>query len=126
MKNNLPKINYENVSVGNSNFVRGDKKWKIATLVDHVKENKLKPFDLPLAGVPLSSLPFKCDSLDMFIYQMKRTLKTNLDYPIILDDFGDVCDGNHRVAKAILKGHKTIKAVRIMSMPEPDSTVIDK
>jgi len=43
-----------------------------------------------------------------------------LSTPIILNPDGRVLDGNHRVAKAMLERHRTIKAVRIIEMPEPD------
>lgn len=44
----------------------------------------------------------------------------NKKLPIILDDLGYITDGWHRVAKAILEGKETIKAVRIQNMPAPD------
>lgn len=33
--------------------------------------------------------------------------------PILLDSYGLVCDGNHRIARAILEGKKYIKAYRL-------------
>jgi hypothetical protein len=44
----------------------------------------------------------------------------SLKYPIILNADGSLMDGGHRLCKAILEGHKTIKAVQFTSMPEPD------
>ena len=41
-------------------------------------------------------------------------------YPIILDDLGQVADGNHRIAHAILDGKKSILAYRLINMPAPD------
>ena len=46
--------------------------------------------------------------------------EVDLSYPIILGADGRVMDGMHRVAKAILGGHTTIKAVRFRVQPEPD------
>lgn len=46
--------------------------------------------------------------------------KADLSYPIILCREGRVMDGMHRVAKALLSGHRTIKAVRFAATPEPD------
>lgn len=46
--------------------------------------------------------------------------ETSLDYPIIVDPEGRVLDGMHRVCKALLAGLKTIKAVKLPVMPEPD------
>ena len=50
----------------------------------------------------------------------KKINNVSLKYPIILNADGSLMDGGHRLCKAILKGHKTIKAVQFTSMPEPD------
>ena len=42
------------------------------------------------------------------------------DYPIILGPDGRVMDGMHRVARALLEGRPTIKAVRLPTLPAPD------
>ena len=44
----------------------------------------------------------------------------DLSYPIILGADGRVMDGMHRIARAILDGHSTIRAVRFGVDPEPD------
>jgi hypothetical protein len=41
-------------------------------------------------------------------------------YPIILAANGDVMDGRHRIAKAMIEGKTTIEAVQFQSDPEPD------
>jgi hypothetical protein len=41
-------------------------------------------------------------------------------YPIILGPDGRVMDGMHRVARALLEGRTTIKAVQFEALPEPD------
>ena len=46
--------------------------------------------------------------------------ETSLDHPIIIDPEGRVMDGMHRVCKALISGLKTIKAVELLAMPEPD------
>lgn len=51
--------------------------------------------------------------------------ETDLSWPIILSSDGRVMDGMHRVAKAYLKGHKTIKAVQFEEDPEPDYIDVD-
>lgn len=40
---------------------------------------------------------------------MDSIKKCELKYPIIMDQFGNIIDGNHRLAKAYMKGAKTIK-----------------
>jgi hypothetical protein len=44
----------------------------------------------------------------------------DLAHPIILSQTGDVMDGMHRVAKALLRGHADIEAVQFERDPEPD------
>jgi hypothetical protein len=44
----------------------------------------------------------------------------DLSYPIILGPDGRVMDGMHPVARAILEGRKTITAVRLPDVPDPD------
>ena len=46
--------------------------------------------------------------------------ETSLDHPIIIDPDGRVMDGMHRVCKALIGGLKTIKAVQLSALPEPD------
>ena len=46
--------------------------------------------------------------------------ETDLIYPIILSKDGRVMDGMHRVAKALLLGHKEIKAVMFEEDLPPD------
>ncbi|HEX3988161.1 MAG TPA: hypothetical protein VHZ30_01940 [Verrucomicrobiae bacterium] len=46
--------------------------------------------------------------------------ESSLEYPIIIDPEGRVMNGMHRVCKALIDGLKTIKAVRLRVMPEPD------
>ena len=43
------------------------------------------------------------------------------NHPIILNDDGSLMDGGHRVCNALLRGKKTIMAVRFKEMPPPDS-----
>ena len=49
---------------------------------------------------------------------MKRTNNADLKYPIILTDKGVICDGWHRLCKAVYQGDEYIKAIRIEKMPE--------
>lgn len=46
--------------------------------------------------------------------------ESDLSYPIILCADGRVMDGIHRCCKALILGHKTIKAVRFDKTPPPD------
>ena len=50
----------------------------------------------------------------------KQIMDCDLNYPIILCPHGRSMDGSHRVAKAYMLNHKTIKAVQFSTMPKPD------
>lgn len=97
--------------------------WNALTLIEHSK--KFPVFDLPVAGIDLSRRAWKIESIDDFIYHMNRVNKTNLDYPVILNDEGVIVDGLHRVAKAVLQGKTIIKAIRLNDMPDYDSKIED-
>ena len=91
------------------------KKYDVADLVK-AAEN-LEVFDLPLCGIALSDC-FTNRTLKSFLYHYKRVENADLSYHIILADDGYVCDGWHRIAKAILEGRTTIKAKRLIVMPD--------
>ena len=63
---------------------------------------------------------WKAQTLYDFIFQCKRVNQCSLEYPIILDEVGQIADGYHRLCKAILEGKETIKAIRLLEMPAPD------
>lgn len=116
-----PKVKIDNnQGLAENRWNINGKYWAAANLVAWCKEKNYPVFKLPLAAVDLSNMPWNVDSLDEFIWQMKRVEDTDLKYPIILDDFGRICDGYHRVCKAILENKTEIDAVRIEEMPGPD------
>lgn len=116
-----PLIPLEHVALGKSMFEHGGHGWKATTLIRAAKEQNCKPFDLPLAGLDLSSKPWgRTDDIVGFVFHAHRMLNADLKYPIILDDSGYICDGWHRVARAIIEKKATIKAMRLNHMPEPD------
>lgn len=43
--------------------------------------------------------------------------------PVIINENGRLMDGGHRLARALLEGRKTVKAVRFEEMPTPDEVV---
>lgn len=115
-----PVVEFEELDFTENVYRRGKKRWNATTLLKACKDQDLTPFDLPLAGVDLSELHFSVRSTDEFVWQMKRCVKSNLDYPIILDDLGQIADGSHRICKALLDGRRTILAYRLQEMPLPD------
>jgi hypothetical protein len=54
------------------------------------------------------------------VRQVELTLNADLTYPIILASNAKVMDGMHRVARALLEGHATIRSVQFRVDPEPD------
>jgi len=86
--------------------------------------------DLPVREVALDSIAdvdtdfwFKfgpTPTVRRIIYQVRLIQEADLSYPIILGSDGRVMDGMHRIARAILEGHTTIKTVRFVAEPEPD------
>ena len=94
------KVPIDNMTFAESEYLRGNK--------------------MPLWNIDLTVEPFECSQLHSFIFQCKRVRDCSLDYPIILDEVGQIADGYHRLCKAILEGRKTIKAIRLLEMPAPD------
>jgi len=54
------------------------------------------------------------------VEHMRLVNECSLEYPIILSADGRVMDGMHRVAKAVLLGHRHVLAKRFECTPEPD------
>jgi len=93
------------------------------TLQKAVKDQELEPFDYPVAAYDMSNRYFSLENMDDFCWQVRRLLAADYENnPIILDDLGQVADGNHRLCHAIVDGVSTVKAYRLMRMPEPDFT----
>ena len=109
-----------------SRYVRGKCGWLAASLYKKAEEDGLKPFAVPLASMDLSILPFRCKNMDDFLWHMKRCMAADTNIPIIYDDYGQIADGNHRVARAIIEGHRYIMAYRLKNMPPIDYTEEEK
>jgi disulfide oxidoreductase YuzD len=114
-----PKIKIPNCKLSENTYVENGFSWDAPSLITYCKEQKYPVFNLPLAAIPLDSLPFKVETLRDFFYQSKRVQDTDLKYPIIINDKGVIADGYHRVVKAFLEGRTYIKAIRIEEMPGP-------
>src|SRR4051794_12215885 len=85
---------------------------------------------LPIERVPLDSIA-ELDEAYWFAAGEEPTVRNVVDharligtvdvsFPVILDVDGRVMDGMHRIARALLDGHTTIRAVRFDVQPEPD------
>lgn len=79
--------------------------------------------NLPVMEIPLDhiciSYRYEKLTLTELVMHMKAVEDADLNYPIILDEEGDLMDGRHRIMKALLYGHDKIKAVRFDENPRP-------
>lgn len=121
MKN--PKVKILSQGLAENVATRGNSSWAASTLIQWCKEKGYKSFKFPLAAMDLSNCPWTVDDMWDFVYHAKRVNRGNLKYPIILNDRGAICDGWHRVAKALLEGKTEIDAIRIEEMPLPDGYI---
>lgn len=114
-----PKVKIEKLDLIENNYVNYGKTWSVIKLIEHSKQFPV--FEMPLAGIDLNRSAWSIEDLDDFIYHLNRVNKTNLEYPIIIDSYGVIADGLHRVVKAISQGDRTILAIRLETMPDADS-----
>jgi len=85
---------------------------------------------LPVELVPLDSIgeidsPYWFDAnhpatVRAVVEHARLIAKVDPRLPIILGPDGRVMDGMHRIARALLDGHKMIDAVRLPALPAPD------
>lgn len=91
-------------------------------MAQHCLDEGLQVFDVPLFAIYLGDNPWNIQTIDEFAYHMKRAMDSDLNHPITFDDMGQVCDGWHRICKAMVLGIPTIKAYRVKKMPRIEST----
>lgn len=113
----MPLVEIRKQGLAENRYVDNGNVWAASTLIQWCKEKEYPVFELPLAGVCIANDAWGIKTIKDFIFHSKRVNDANLDHPVILDSDGFVCDGWHRVAKAILNGNTTIKAIRIQEMP---------
>ena len=103
---------------------RGVLIWDVDRLVELTKN--LEPIDVPLAEIRELDETFWFDvegdspTCRRVALHAKLMNETDLSHPIILSQGGRVMDGMHRICKALIEGHETIRAVRFDVDPEPD------
>jgi len=103
---------------------RGVLIWDVHRLVELSKDSQ--PFDQPLEQIRELDQTFWFEhegdrpTCRRIAEHAKLIAETDLAYPIILGADGRVMDGMHRVCKALVQGHRTVRAVRFDEDPEPD------
>lgn len=117
-----PSVEINNTEFIDSTYSIGEDRWDACKLYQFAKDKGYNTFDMPIAGINLASKPWTVTTFIDFLEHAKRINKCTFNNPILLDDEGYICDGWHRLAKAILDGHKYIKAIRLETMPEPSNS----
>lgn len=89
--------------------------------------------DLPVVEVPVASfeeLDWDCwfgadrkPTIRRVTRHCQRIVNADLSFPIILNADGSLMDGGHRLAKALMLGLPTVKAVQFVVTPPPDEMV---
>lgn len=129
MKRKNKPINYPAFCFEDSGYetTEGGDFWKATTLYDAAKEQKCKVYRLPIEHIDLSDTHWKgVGNVDSLAYHYKRTMATDLKYPVLVGPLGNIMDGWHRILKALIEGKTFVKAIRLDSVPEPDETRGDK
>jgi hypothetical protein len=73
-------------------------------------------------SIDLSCRPWHLETIGDFIEHVIdiNNCAAHNKYPVIMTPQGWIMNGWHRVARAVLAGEKTIKAKRLIKLPEPD------
>ncbi len=89
----------------------GKKSINVLNLIEKTKG--LEVYALPIYHMSTPSRWLEESSMIDIVGHIKMVLDADLTMPIILDEDGDIMDGRHRLAKALLEGRETILAVRL-------------
>jgi hypothetical protein len=104
----------------------GERAWHIETVWQAAR-------DLPVEDVPVDTIreidedcwfDGRPATVRAVVDHARRIEEADLELPIILAVDGQVLDGMHRVAKAVLRGRGTVPARRLAVDPEPDWLVV--
>lgn len=94
----------------------GKHEWHVPRLFELSKN--LPVLDIPLQGMNMY-YTYGPLTLRELAAHMVAVNEASLEYPIILDEDGEIMDGRHRLIKAIISERETIKAVRFRENPTP-------
>ena len=113
-------IQISSCTIANNRFTDSDGGvYNVARLIERAKD--LEPFDIPLKHLCINPKIFDpIEDARGLADHVKRVNETDLQYPIIMNADGFIMDGWHRVVKALIEGHETIKAVRFETTPSAD------
>lgn len=103
--------------------------WDVRRLLTLVKS--LPVIEMPLSQIAELDENYWYQTDDMvptgrsIADHMQLVNESSLEYPILLCSEGRLMDGMHRVIKAHLSGHDTIRAIRFERTPPPDHRNVD-
>lgn len=95
----------------------------------NVHECLRKAVDLPVQEMRLDQMrigwrsPTK-DTFRSFLEHCKMVNDADTSFPILLNEDGELIDGKHRLGKALLEGHETIKYKRFETDPPSGYTEV--
>ena len=98
--------------------------WDVERLIERAKH--LPTREVPLASIAELDTPywFGADGSPMTVRIMVRHMQLVRDvdpaHPVILGPDGQLMDGMHRVARALLEGRATVTAVQLPGPLDPD------
>ena len=95
------------------------KQWSVSRLIALSVEQELPVYDAPLAFMDLSDSLWDESTPVELAGHFTAVRDADLSKPIILASTGWLMDGRHRLVKALMDGHATIKAVRFEVDPVP-------
>nr|BAR33230.1 hypothetical protein [uncultured Mediterranean phage uvMED] len=119
MANILGSIDFDPMQDDQSGFLSGNLFWHVTTLISAAEEQKCTRFKHNLASCHFHDYKQSMNPLDM-ARRFIRIRDADLDYPIILCPYGEILDGGHRVARALVEGKIWLWAYRLKAMPKPD------
>ena len=102
---------------------RGLDAWDVDRLIELTKEAPIE--EVALTDLPEIDSVYWFDSSDpptvrKIVEHFRLMQEVDLSYPIIIGPDNRIMDGMHRVARALVEGRKTITAVRLLKVPDPD------
>jgi hypothetical protein len=98
--------------------------WDVDRLIQ-LSQN-FKVHEIPVASITEIDSPYWFNderdkpTVRNMVDHFRLVQEVDMSYPIILNVDGRVMDGMHRVARALLAGKSTIKAVQFDQQPESD------
>jgi hypothetical protein len=102
---------------------RGLDAWDVDRLIELTKDAPIE--EVVIADLPEIDSVYWFDSSDAptvrkIVEHFRLMQEVDLSYPIIIGPDNRIMDGMHRVARALVEGRKTITAVRLLKVPDPD------